>query len=144
MIKHITLATLFITISTVLPAQVKYLKDVAQTQELSKRVAGLLSDNKVTEAFTEMTGYWPLPQSQIEELEAKTVEQLNSIYENYGKPIGTIKLKTENIAEVALRETYLVRLEYFAIRLIFTYYKNNQGWIVNGFKWDDSFKEEFK
>jgi hypothetical protein len=28
--------------------------------------------------------------------------------------------------------------------VIYTYYKNNSGWILNEFKWDDSFAEEFK
>jgi hypothetical protein len=48
------------------------------------------------------------------------------------------------IADFSIRETYIIRFENTAIRVIYTYYKNNSGWILNEFKWDDSFAEEFK
>ena len=40
-------------------------------------------------------------------------------------------------------ETYLIRDEYTAIRVKIIYYQNKDGWIVNSFKWDDTFSEEF-
>jgi hypothetical protein len=30
------------------------------------------------------------------------------------------------------------------IRILFTYYKNNDGWILNTFKYDDEFEELFE
>jgi hypothetical protein len=77
-------------------------------------------------------------------LKLKTIKYLNLIEERFGAPIGSLKVKNETISDVATRETYLIRYENTAIRLIFTYYKNDKGWIVNAFKWDDSFGEEFE
>jgi len=37
----------------------------------------------------------------------------------------------------------LIRYEYTAIRVKIIYYQNKDGWIVNSFKWDDTFSEEF-
>ena len=127
-----------------LSAQEKYLKDVSQTQELSKKIVGLFNDNEISNAFQELTLYWPIPQNEINALEEKTIKYLNLINERFGKSIGTLKVKNETIADVAVRETYLIRYENTAIRLIFTYYKNDSGWIVNAFEWDDSFAAEFK
>jgi hypothetical protein len=125
-------------------AQDNYLKNENETQELSKKVVSLFGDNNISESFDELTPYWPLPQNEIESLEEKTIKYLNLIQQRFGESIGTIKVKNETISEIAIRETYLVRYANSAIRLIFTYYKNDNGWIVNAFKWDDSFIEEFK
>ncbi|POY35980.1 hypothetical protein C3K47_12300 [Solitalea longa] len=125
-------------------AQVKYLKDEAATQDLSKKVTQLFLENKISTSFSELILYWPLPKNEVDALEEKTIKYLNLIEERFGKPIGLLKISNEKIADIAIRETYLIRYENTAIRLKFTYYKNNNGWILNAFKWDDSFTEEFK
>ena len=125
-------------------AQTKYLRDKAQMTLLSKKVAGLFQENKISESVRELTPYWPIPQNEIESFEEKTIKYLNLYNENYGASIESVKIKEETLGDVALRETYLVRFKVTAIRLKFTYYKNNEGWLVNSFKWDDSFTEEFK
>ena len=125
-------------------AQTKYLRDKSQIALLSKKVAALFQENKISESVRELTPYWPLPQNEIESFEEKTIKYLNLYNENYGPSIESVKIKEESIGEIAFRETYLVRFKVTAIRLKFTYYKSNDGWILNSFKWDDSFTEEFK
>lgn len=125
-------------------AQDKYLNNEIETQELSKKIVSLFSKNEIPESFEQLKPYWPLPQNEIEPIEEKTIKYLNLIEQRFGKPIGTLKVKNETISDIAIRETYLIRYEFTAIRLKFTYYKNNNGWLVNAFNWDDSFTEEFK
>ena len=125
-------------------AQNQYFKNTKETQQLSKKTVKLFYENKISEAFEQLMPYWPLPKNEIDAMKEKTIKYLNILAERFGKPIGTIKVKNEKISEIALRETYFIQYENTAIRLIFTYYKNNNGWIVNAFKWDDSFTEEFK
>jgi hypothetical protein len=124
--------------------QTKYLKSEESVKELSKKVAGLFKEDKISAAFDELKGYWPLPENEVEGIQEKTIKYINLIGERFGNTIGVLKVKEEKIGEIAIRETYLVRYQYSAIRLIFTYYKNENGWIVNAFKWDDSYTEEFK
>lgn len=142
--KKIIIAVALSFTSCGLLAQDEYLKDSVEAKDLSKKVAELFSENKISKSFKELTPYWPIPQNEIESIEEKTIKYLNLIDERFGKAIGIVKVNNETINDIALRETYLIRYENTAIRLIFTYYKNNNGWIVNSFKWDDSFKEEFK
>ena len=142
--KYLSIITLFVLMSTGLLAQEKYLKDVQESQELSVKVVDLFKKNEIKASFALLTPYWPMPQNELEAIEIKTIKYLNLIEERFGAPIGSLKVKNETISDVATRETYLIRYENTAIRLIFTYYKNDKGWIVNAFKWDDSFGEEFE
>lgn len=124
-------------------AQVKYLKDVEDTQQLSNKIVELFQENKISKSFEELTPYWPMPQNELDALEEKTIKYINIIEQRYGQSIGKIKVRNEKISKIAIRETYLIQYEYMAIRVIITYYKNDNGWIINAFKWDDSFEKEF-
>ncbi|CAM3702308.1 hypothetical protein FSS13T_18920 [Flavobacterium saliperosum S13] len=125
-------------------AQTSVLNDVEAVKGVSKQVTQLFKDNKINEAFKVIKAHWPLPENEIDNLETQTIQSLNLISQRYGKLEGTIKTGEQNIRETAFRETYLLKFENTALRLIFTYYKNNKGWIVNGFKWDSDFENEFK
>lgn len=142
--KQLFLVIFFFFFSIGLSAQEIYLDDVEATQELSTQVVELFKRNEIKASFALLNPYWPMPQNELEAIEIKTIKYLNLIKERFGAPIGSLKVKNETISDIATRETYLIRYENTAIRLIFTYYKNDKGWIVNAFKWDDSFGEEFK
>jgi hypothetical protein len=144
MVKYCFLLFLVLATSASLFAQDAFLKDISETQQLSREVVDLFKKNEIKASFALLTPYWPMPQNELEAIELKTIKYLNLIEERFGAPIGSLKVKNETISDVATRETYLIRYENTAIRLIFTYYKNDKGWIVNAFKWDDSFGEEFE
>ncbi|MBL7899716.1 MAG: hypothetical protein JNJ99_14350 [Crocinitomicaceae bacterium] len=116
---------------------------VEETEKLSKDVVILFKDNEFAEAFDLLESYWPLPKNEIENLEEKTIVMMNTIRNRFGKVIDYVRVKKEIIGDVATRETYLLCFENTAIRMIFTYYRNLDGWILNAFKWDDSFTDEF-
>ncbi len=125
-------------------AQSNTLKSVNQTQDLSKKVVNLFYQDKVDEAFEQLYPYWPLPEKEITDMKVKTKNYMDLLNERFGEKIGVTKLKDEKSADVGIRETYLVRYERNAIRMMFTYYKGNNGWIINSFKWDDSFSLTFE
>lgn len=140
-----TIILLFMLVAGhIVNAQDNTLKNVAETQALSSKVVELFEQNKISKSFSEMEVYWPIPSNEVEAIEEKTIKYLNLIDERFGKTIGHSKVKNETIGDFAVRETYIIRYEFTAIRLIFTYYKNDKGWILNAFKWDDSFTDEFK
>ncbi|MFN7100129.1 MAG: hypothetical protein ACK4M4_07120 [Flavobacterium sp.] len=124
--------------------QIKYIKDIENAKLISKDVAQLFKENKINDAFINIKAYWPLPENEIDNLESKTIQSMNLVAVRYGNSEGIVKILEQNIKETAFREVYLVKYENTALRLIFTYYKNNNGWIINAFKWDDNFTEEFK
>lgn len=125
-------------------AQNKYLKDIESVKLISKEITTLFKDNKINEAFIKIKLYWPLPVNEIDNMETKTIQSMNLVSQRYGNPEEIVKVTEQNIKETACREIYLIKYEYTALRLIFTYYKNSRGWIINSFKWDDNFTEELK
>jgi DNA-directed RNA polymerase specialized sigma54-like protein len=125
-------------------AQVKFLKTADEVKSLSQRSSTYFKDNKMKEFFKEIRQYWPLPENEIDGLEEKTIQGMNILQSRYGKTESSVKISEEVIKDFAIRETYIVKFENSAARLIYTYYKNNNGWILNGFKWDDNFTSEFK
>ncbi len=135
---------LFICSVSISNAQNKYLENPESVRVLSKKIANLFVEKKSSVAFDEMLDYWPLPTDEFEDLRTKTLKYMNILDERFGGIIGNVKVNEEKISDIAVRETYIVRYNYSAIRLIFTYYKSDKGWVINSFKWDDSFTEEFK
>lgn len=122
----------------------KTLKNTNEARRLSERVSDLFYKDSISLAFKEMKVYWPLEDDEIEVLLDKTVKNLNLIDNVYGYRIGPVKISEDTIQDIALKETYFVRYEKSAIKLIFKYYNTGHGWILNGFKWDDEFSTEFK
>lgn len=125
-------------------AQNETLKSKIETQKLSKKVADLFKDNKITESFEMLKQYWPLPENELDALEEKTIKYMNILENRFGKRLDVTKIKDENISDIALRETYIMRYNFSALRIVFTYYRSENGWFINSFKWDDSFTEEFE
>lgn len=130
-------------ISYQLNAQTKTLTSDVDAKLLSKKCAILFKDNKIDLVFKELKPYWPLPENELNSFENKTEQYINLLTGRFGNTETVVKIKEETIKDFAIRETYILKFEKSAIRLIFTFYKNNTGWILNAFKWDDSFTEEF-
>ncbi|MBI3135621.1 MAG: hypothetical protein HYZ14_13165 [Bacteroidetes bacterium] len=136
---------LFALLTAAFTSQAKTMETVEETEALSVQVTTMFKDQLFHEAFGLLAKYWPIPQNEIDLLEEKTIKAFNMVKDRYGDVIDYVRVRKEVIAgDLATRETYLLRFENIALRLIFTYYRNDKGWIVNAFKWDDSFDEEFR
>lgn len=136
------LTILLLTSSFTLLAQDKVLKDLSEVQSLSKKTTELFSKKDVGKALDLLKPYWPLPSEELKALQAQTSTQLDYVEENFGKPFAITKVKEKMIGDVAYREVYFVQYDHMALRLIFTYYKNEKGWMLYAFKWDDAFASE--
>jgi len=143
LIKNLVSSTL-ILLSFSVHSQDKTFKNSDETKAFSMKISENFSKMKIEESFTELKKFWPMPENEIDGLEEKTLKYLNLLEDRFGKSNGVVKIKEEAIKDFAIRETYIVKYSFSAIRLVFTYYKSENGWIVNSFKWDDSFSEEFK
>ena len=102
-----------------------------------------LKDSEFQKAFTELQIHWPLPQNELTQLESQTIKQFNMVADRFGNIIGTDFIKDKMIKDYVMRKIYVIKFEKHMIRVVFTYYKNDHGWILNGFKWDDQFDELF-
>ncbi|MCL9806164.1 hypothetical protein NAT51_11560 [Flavobacterium amniphilum] len=125
-------------------AQKKFFQSPKEISEFSKKATNLFKEGKFPVFFKELKPYWPLPDNEMTSLEDKTVQFMELLQSRFGKVEGVSKIKEEKISDFAIRETYILRFENQAIRLIYVFYKNKNGWILNTFKWDDELSQEFK
>ena len=137
------ITSLLLLVSIGLFAQSKQLKDIQKTQELSLEVTDLFSKNKIDRAVKAMAPYSIMPEEEMNAFQQKTTASMSTAEQRYGKFIGTVKVSNKTILDFALRETHFIRFERGALRLVFTYYRNEKGWILNRFEWDDSMEQEF-
>ena len=135
---------LLVLSSTGFYAQNQVLKNKSQVLELSKKITTLLKEEKISDAFIELEKYWPVSQDQMDAFRDKTIQDFSLVKQKYGSTIGIEKIREETILDFGIRETYFIKYQKSPIRIIFSYYKNNEGWIINGFSWDDAFVNEFK
>ena len=131
----------FFSLNTI--AQEKYFNSESDIKVFSEKVTLLFKENKPVEAFKELSAYWPLPETELELIKEKTVKGLNLVQNTYGKPMGTKRVNYKVIENTAIRDAHFVKYEISALRFIYIYYKTDKGWILNQFKFDENFKEEF-
>ena len=119
---------------------------LSSKEELTKqsdKVMMFLKNSEFENAFAEIRKYWPLPENELTQLESQTIKQFNMVADRFGSIIGTDFIKDKTIKDFVVSKIYVIRFEKHMIRVLFTYYKNDRGWILNGFKWDDKFEELF-
>ena len=100
-------------------ANSKTLKSVEEARKLSQRISELFYKDSISPAFIEMKVYWPLEEDVIDELKDKTIKSLNIVDNIYGYKIGPVKISEETILDFVFRETYILRYEKSALKLIF-------------------------
>lgn len=142
--KTLTLCLALLLSQTLFAQQQAYLKDIKQTGKLSKDAAELFKQDKANEAMQLIKPYWGVAEKEKEKVTNKILDYQEVIKSHYGNTIKILKTKHETVADIGIRETYLVQMEKSAVRLVFTYFKSPNGWFVHAFKWDDKFSEEFK
>ncbi len=111
---------------------------------MSHRVMEYIKTADIREAFNIMRPYWDISDQKFDSAIIKTEGDLKPFAHKLGDPIGFKKIKEEKISNIFVRETYFVLYKEYAIRYKFTFYKNNEGWIMFNFLWDDKYYEEFE
>lgn len=137
---------IFAVLTILLMAQLANAQSLTSKEDLTKhsdKVMMFFKTSEFEKAFDELKKHWPLPENELTQLESQTIRQFNMVADRFGSILGTDFVKEETIKDFAVRKIYVIRFEKHMIRVLFTYYRNEDGWLLNGFKWDDSFEELF-
>jgi hypothetical protein len=137
--------TLLIIIILALPSSIyaQELKSIEQTKELATKATNLFGERKLREGFTVLKKYWPLPESEIENLINQTEMQWTMVDQRFGKPISVEFVREEKIASSFIKYLFIQKFENHAIRWEIIFYKPKRQWKVNNIKWDDDIKQLF-
>ena len=124
--------------------------DLRAAEGFASEDAAMAYAKKVTEDFSKedfdavfdaVSSQWLFNPAEIDALKGQTIKQLPIIQGRYGKPVGIEFMKTEKGGKSLLRINYLIKHERLALRVIFTFYKPNDKWLLIGFSWNDKIDE---
>lgn len=121
-----------------------YLSSEEEARAVSQKASALFVKNNMIAFIGALRPHTVLSEDQMTSLEQKLVNEAPMWFSYLGKALEVVKVKEEKIADFMLRETYLVRMEQSVMRLRYTYYKSNNGWVLNAFIVDEEYKEYFK
>jgi hypothetical protein len=120
---------------------VEYLKSTDAIKTHSEDVMKYFVQQDYTNMFKLLRKYWVLSEHEIDDFETKTIKQFGMAIVRFGNAIGYKFIKDKKISDVVLNKNYILQCEYYYIRASFIYYKNNEGWRLVSFSWDDKADE---
>lgn len=125
-----------------LQSQTKTYKNLNEVKANTKNIANEFINKNYAKLFNSLKPYWGIETSEIDSLIVKTQRFQNYFNERLGKAIDAVKIKEQNLENILFKESYVLRFEKSALRIVLVYYKNDAGWVINYFNWDDKFLEE--
>lgn len=99
-------------------------------------------NDEISVFFEKLKEIWILPSDEIDYLEEKTIKQLNILNGRFGNTISNSLVKSEYLDSLLFRLTFVIKFEYHAIKLRYTFYNGlDNKWYFNNFKWDDEISQ---
>ena len=120
------------------------LKTVKDTERLSDQIVDKFYNKEFREGLKIAGDYWPLPKSELENLETQIKSQWVIIEERFGKTTGYELIQKEKIGSSFYRYHYLQKFENHAIYWSITYYKPEDKWVINSIFFKDDLEFLFK
>ncbi len=120
--------------------QSKYFGSIEEIKTMTKELSQLLisdPESFVTNTLDLQVGTVKLDQQT--EVKTKMIQYLDELKRRFGEINEIRKFKEQELEDVFFREKFLVMLDRSAILIYYTFYKNKNGWLLNGFHLDDNF-----
>jgi len=124
-------------------AQTQTMKNLDFVKKLSKETSQAIADGDFATAADYIEPYWPMSKTDFEKFQSQATKSFKAISQGLGKSFGSTKINEQNLGDVIFREVYFIQYEESPLRIEYIYYKTQEGWIINGIKWDDQFELEF-
>lgn len=118
-----------------------YLKSEKEIEKLLDKVIPDVANGLYGPAFARLKVHWPFPMHEMDNLERETAQKLPYAGQRFGKVIGHEFVKVRRAKDFALRYYYVIRHEFHVIRVMASFYKHTEGWVLSGFTWDDVLDE---
>ncbi|MDX8387322.1 MAG: hypothetical protein R8M46_02165 [Ghiorsea sp.] len=119
-------------------------KDISKTKLLSDQIMQHFIKEEFVKGLNIAKNYWPLPPVEIDGLANTINTQWSIVKQRFGTPTGIEFIRKERLGESFIRLFYLHKFENHAIYWVFTFYKPNNEWKINGISFKDDFGFLFK
>lgn len=118
-------------------------KDEIEVRAVADDIVSHFANGEVSDAFSLMRQHSPLPEQDIQAAEDTTVQQLKMLSPRFGRIVGHEFIRSETAGESLIRLIYIVKHEKHILRWRFIFYRPNDKWLLNNFKWDDQINRVF-
>ncbi|MBK9353333.1 MAG: hypothetical protein IPN09_04970 [Bacteroidetes bacterium] len=126
----------------ILSIQTTGFEDTSAILSECQSLTTLFMNDEISVFFEKLKEIWILPSDEIDYLEEKTIKQLNILNGRFGNTISNSLVKSEYLDSLLFRLTFVIKFEYHAIKLRYTFYNGlDNKWYFNNFKWDDEISQ---
>ena len=124
-------------------AQLLYAEDVkllekSQTKALCDNFMDQLVAGRFKAAFDTIKPHFPVEEAKFEAGRDVSINGLVSTMTAHGGLIGYTFYKEEDLQDTVVRYVYTIQLRQHLLRWVFVFYKPKDGWMLNGYFWDDN------
>lgn len=140
-ISNYVLALVLCALSLTVKAEV--LKGPQEARQLADRIMSKVGSGDVDSGLTLMKPYLIVPEVELEAQRNQAKLQWPLLSQRFGACIGQEFIREDRVGESLLRLVYIQKFERHAMRWVFIFYRNNEGWVLNTFKFDDAIQTIF-
>lgn len=113
------------------------LKNPQETLQLADNVMVHFARAEFHKGLALAKPYWPMPEAEIDGLEASILKQWPIVDSRFGQATGWEFVKEERIGSSFVRYYYLHKFQNHALYWQFSFYKPIRDWVVNGITFKD-------
>lgn len=124
-------------------AGVEYLSDELACVKLSGRFMKSIVEGDVDKAFSFVDPYFPISQSELDNLVHQTRVQLQGSQPNFGSMLNYKFVRKERVEDFLIRFTFVIKHELTVTVWKFLYYRPEDRWLLNSLNWNDQVKDLF-
>jgi len=128
--------------AAILPPPPSLADDLAAKALCEKFLDRIVADD-IDAAFTALQPYFLISETEWLMIEKQTFQQLSMMRPRFGATLGFALVREDNIDDIVLRFTYVMKLERHAIVWTFYFYRPADAWLFNEFSIDPNFSELF-
>lgn len=136
----VILAVLWISGSTIAIASPSK-SDEKTTYKIAEQFVSKVEKGDINQAFDQIKPFWPLADSEVDDLKAHTIRERETVQKRYGQPIEIEFIRTEFVGNSMIKHTFIEKFEKHALKWQVSFYKPKKDWIINSVYWDDKISE---
>lgn len=130
------LGLLLILAFSLSPSYADVLKDESDVTALAESIMQDVATGNLGEGLAKLKPYVSIPTEQIDALIIQSVSSRKQVADQIGNTFGYELLGKKEVGSSLLRLVYAEKTTKIAITWTFVFYKNNEGWVIPGFKFD--------
>jgi hypothetical protein len=120
------------------PVETLSIKQDDELINISTSIIKRHAEGDLSAAFEIIRSYSPLSDSEFDAAKERSISQLEKIANRFGDLTGYEFITSKKIGKAIVRHDCIVKYRLHIVRWVFVYYRAEDKWILNTFKWDDN------